>query len=125
MATAAYKQYLASPSAALLAPAATLHYITTGTTFSGADDIAKHLSKQANQLKMKKEEVIGVVEGAGAIAAEVETDIEFEMGGGVYLPGMDENFLTDRTVSLVIVSSRSGGFILFFFFSFFFAPAHS
>jgi hypothetical protein len=101
-ATATYKQFLASPSASLLAPTATLYYVTTGTVVSG-DEIIKHLSDLRSKLKKKKEEILGSIEGTGAIAAEVETEIEFVLGGGAYLPGMDENFLTDRTVYMVIM----------------------
>ena len=108
-ATATYSQFLAEPSASLLAPAATLYYVTTGTVVSGPENIMKHIADLRQQLKKKKETILSSIEGAGeatgagAIAAEVESDIEFVLSGGPYLPGMDDNFLTDRTVSMAIV----------------------
>lgn len=102
---AAYKQFLAAPNSSALASDASLHYITTTTTHAGSTDIIKHLGTQRNQIKKKKENCLHVVEGNNAIAAEMETTLEFVISGGAYLPGLDDNFLTDRTVNLVVVSA--------------------
>uniref|UniRef100_L2G0D6 Uncharacterized protein n=1 Tax=Colletotrichum fructicola (strain Nara gc5) TaxID=1213859 RepID=L2G0D6_COLFN len=101
--SATYKQFLAAPNSSLLAPNATLLYITTTTTINGPTDIIKHLNTQRNQLKKKKEDILDVVEGRDAIAAEIETSLEFVTSGGAYLPGLDDNFLADRTVHLPIM----------------------
>lgn len=101
---AAYKQFLAAPSTSMLADEASLHYITSTTSFRGATDILKHLGSVRNQLKKKKEDLLHVVEGQNAIAAEVDTAFEFLTSGGPYLPALDDNFLADRTVMLPIVS---------------------
>ncbi|KAH8889566.1 hypothetical protein GQ53DRAFT_219076 [Thozetella sp. PMI_491] len=100
---AAYKQFLAAPNSSALAADASLHYITSTTTFSGATEIIKHLATLRNQVKKKKEDALNVVEGANSIAVEIEASFEFLTGGGPYLPGLDDNFLTDRTVSLAII----------------------
>ncbi|KAI1373607.1 hypothetical protein F4677DRAFT_211800 [Hypoxylon crocopeplum] len=97
-----YKQFLATPNSSQLAADATLHYITTTTTYRGPTDIIKHLNASTKQLRKKKEEFLFAVEGQNAIAAEVETVLEFVTGGGPYLPGLDDNFLADRTVYLPI-----------------------
>ncbi|OLN94341.1 hypothetical protein CCHL11_02965 [Colletotrichum chlorophyti] len=100
--SATYKQFLAAPNSSLLAPNATLLYITTTTTYNGPTDIIKHLNTLRNQVKKKKEDILDIVEGRDAVAAEVETSLEFVTSGGVYLPGLDDNFLADRTVHLAI-----------------------
>jgi hypothetical protein len=101
---AAYQQFLASPNTSFLDNDASLHYVTTTTSFTGSSEIIKHLSTQRNQIKKKKEEFLSIVEGANAIAAEVETNLEFMSSGGVYLPALDDNFVADHTVYLPIVS---------------------
>ncbi|OIW35125.1 hypothetical protein CONLIGDRAFT_567839 [Coniochaeta ligniaria NRRL 30616] len=100
---AAYKQFLAAPNTSFLADDASLHYITSTTSFRGATEILKHLSSVRNQIKKKKEDLLHVVEGQNAIAAEVDTAFEFLTSGGPYLPGLDDNFLADRTVYLPMV----------------------
>jgi hypothetical protein len=100
---AAFKQFLASPNASLLAENASIHYITTLVTYHGPAEIIKHLNSQSRQLQKKKEEFLDIVEGQSALATEVETTIEFLTSGGAYLPGLDDNFLADRTVTFPIV----------------------
>lgn len=101
---AAYKQFLASPSSSLLADNASLHYVTTLTSFVGATEIIKHLNTLQKQVKKKKEDVISLIDGQNVIAVEVDTCIEFVTSGGAYLPGLDDNFLSDREAFLPIVS---------------------
>lgn len=101
---ATYKQFLASPSSSLLADKASLHYVTTLTSFVGATEIIKHLNTLQKQVKKKKEEVLSLIDGQNVIAVEVDTCIEFITSGGAYLPGLDDNFLTDREAFLPIVS---------------------
>ncbi|KAL0939331.1 uncharacterized protein CTRU02_205941 [Colletotrichum truncatum] len=101
--SATYRQFLTAPNSSLLAPNATLLYITTTTSYNGPTDIIKHLNTLRNQVKKKKEDILDVVEGRDAIAAEIETSLEFVTSGGVYLPGLDDNFLADRTVHLPIM----------------------
>ncbi|KAI0391147.1 hypothetical protein F5Y17DRAFT_22605 [Xylariaceae sp. FL0594] len=112
---AAYQQFLAAPDASHLADDATLNYITTTTTFKGVSDILQHLKTLRRQVSKKKEDVISVVEGSSAIAAEFATSLEFVTSGASYLPALDDNFLADRTVSLPImhiVTFDSNGKIL-------------
>ncbi|CAH0049838.1 unnamed protein product [Clonostachys solani] len=99
---AAYKQFLAAPSSSLLADSASLHYIPTTTTFSGAAEIIKHLNSVQKQLKIKKQDILTVIEGESAAVIEVDTTLEFITSGGAYLPGLDDNFLTDRVAYLPI-----------------------
>jgi hypothetical protein len=103
---ATYKQFLASPSSALLADNASLHYVTTLTSFVGATEIIKHLNNLQKQVKKKKEDVFNVIDGQNVIAVEADTHIEFITSGGVYLPGLDDNFLSDREAFLPIVSCQ-------------------
>ena len=100
---AAYKQFLAAPNATFLAGNASLHYITTLVTLNGSSEIIKHLNSQSHELKKNEEKVLDVVEGSSAIAAEVHTTLEFQNGGGAYLPKLDDNFLADRIVTFPIV----------------------
>ena len=110
--SATYKQFLAAPSSSLLAAGATLYYLTTTTIFSGPTDIIKHFSTLRNQVRKKKEEFLVLVEGPTSIAVEVETTLEFVTSGGAYLPGLDDNFLSDRTVYLPVVRWRPGPFLV-------------
>ncbi|KAK4105850.1 hypothetical protein N658DRAFT_463591 [Parathielavia hyrcaniae] len=99
---AAYKQFLASPSSSALAENASLHYVTTTSSFSGATDIIKHLASVRNKVKKKKEDGLFAIENQHALALEVDTTLEFVVSGGPYLPGLDDNFLADRTVYLAV-----------------------
>lgn len=102
-----YQQFLNAPNPALLAEDAALHYVTTTTSFHGATDIIKHLTSLQKQVKKKKQDVLNVVDGETAAVFEVDTTLEFITSGGIYLPGLDDNFVADHTVDLPIVSSES------------------
>jgi hypothetical protein len=101
---AAYKQFLAAPSSSALADDASLHYVTTTSSFTGATEIIKHLASVRNKIKKKKEDALFAIENQHALALEVDTTLEFVTSGGPYLPGLDDNFLADRTVYLAVVS---------------------
>lgn len=101
----AYRQFLAAPNSSALASGASLHYITSTTSFAGATEIIKHFGTLRSQVKKKKEAAITAVEGQSAIAVEIETTLEFVSSGGPYLPGLDDNFVADRTVYLPIVGA--------------------
>lgn len=103
---AAYKRFLAAPNSSDLADDASLHYVTTTSSFSGATEIIKHLGSVRNKIKKKKEDALFAIENQHALALEVDTALEFVTSGGPYLPGMDDNFLADRTVTLAVVSRR-------------------
>jgi hypothetical protein len=100
---AAYQQFLTAPNSALLAEDASMHYITTLVSHNGSSAIIQHLNKQMKQLKKKAENFLDVIEGEQSLAVVVETTIEFVSGGGAYLPGLDDNFLSDHIVTLPIV----------------------
>lgn len=100
---AVYRQFLAAPGTSHLADNATLHYITTTTSYRGSADIVKHFNASRNQFQKKKEDFLSTIEGHNAIAVEVDTVLEFGSSGGPYLPSLDDNFLADRTVYLPIV----------------------
>lgn len=103
----AYKQFLAAPHPDLLASDASLVYVTTGTVFKGTDKISEHFKLTANKLQRQKQEPIAVVEGHNAVVLEVDTTIKFLTSGGAYLPGLDDNFISDRTVYLPVVSCNT------------------
>lgn len=102
---AVYKQFLAAPNSSALAQNASLHYITTTTSFHGPTDIIKHLNSQRNQIKKEKEDILIVIEGQGALAVQTELSLEFQDHGGAYLPGLDDQFLSDRVVHIPVVST--------------------
>ncbi|KAK2624446.1 hypothetical protein QTJ16_006396 [Diplocarpon rosae] len=109
---ATYKQFLAAPKESALASNASLHYITTLVTLNGPAAIIKHINVQSHDLKKKEEKILDVIEATNALAMEVSTTIEFVAGGGSYLPGLDDNFLADRVVTIPIlhmVSFNSNG----------------
>ena len=98
-----YQSFLAKPNLSLLTAEASLNYITTLTTVNSNIGIVKHLASQEKALKKEEEKVIGSIEGDSAICLDIETTLEFLRGGGAYLPGLDENFLSDRTVTFPVV----------------------
>ncbi|KAK4136429.1 hypothetical protein BT67DRAFT_439424 [Trichocladium antarcticum] len=100
---ALYKRFLAAPSSSALAENASLHYVTTTTSFTGAADIVKHLFSVRNKIKKKQEDVLFAIENPDVVVVEAETTLEFLTSGGPYLPGMDDNFIADRTVHLPII----------------------
>jgi len=100
---AAYEQFLAAPNPSFLASDASLHYVTTLISINGPAQIVKHLNGQAAELTKHEEQVLNAVEGPDSIALEVSTTIEFLSGGGSYLPKLDDNFITDHTVTLPMV----------------------
>lgn len=103
---ATYKQFLASPSSSLLADRASLHYVTTTTSFTGAAEIIKHLNSTQRQINKKKEDILHIVDGQTSLALEADTGLEFVTSGGPYAPGLDDNFLADRLVYLPIVCPK-------------------
>lgn len=100
-----YQSYLANPSEAALSEQASLNYITTLTTINTAASIIKHNAAHQKVLKKKQEVVLDCVEGTGAVTLDVDTTLEFISGGGAYLPGLDDNFVSNRVVTFPMVSA--------------------
>lgn len=101
----AYQQFLTTSNPSLLADDASLHYITTLTSIHGSAEIVKHLRSQDHELKKNEQKVLDAVEASNALVLEVQTGLEFQTGGGAYLPSLDDNFLADRKVIFPIVCS--------------------
>ncbi|RKF55571.1 putative ntf2-like protein [Erysiphe neolycopersici] len=96
-----YKEFITILDASFLTEDVSLHYITTLSSKHGIADVMKHL--RSPDYKIKSQEFIDVVEGPMSLAVIVETKLEFINGGGPYLPSLDSNFITDRTVNLPII----------------------
>lgn len=100
---AVYERFLASPNPLNLSDTASLHYVTTLTSFTQAGPVVKHLEAQNKSVVRKKaENIVSAVEGIASLALEVETTLEFISDGGAYLPGLD-NFVTDKIVTIPMV----------------------
>ncbi|KKY24494.1 hypothetical protein UCRPC4_g02452 [Phaeomoniella chlamydospora] len=92
----AYEKFLASPNPASLSEGASFSYVPTLTTVKDAEPIVKQLERQNKTVvKTKSQKIISVIEGDNALAADVETTLEFISGGGAWLPGLD-NFVVDK-----------------------------
>jgi hypothetical protein len=100
---AKYEAYLAAPSSGALAEGASINYVLTTITEPTA--ILKHLTAQQKSLKKKSERVLSAIESSNGLCVDTETTIELIAGGGAFLPGLDDNFLADKTVIFPIVSS--------------------
>jgi predicted protein tyrosine phosphatase len=100
---ALYQSYLANPNSPALNDNASLNYITTLTAINTAAAIVKHNAAHQKVLKKKEEKVLSCIEGTNAICLDIETTLEFISGGGAYLPGLDDNFLSDRVVTFPMV----------------------
>ena len=102
-----YQSFLAKPSASAVTDTASLNYITTLTTINTAVAIAKHFAAQEQVLKKKQEKILSAIESEDSVVLDVETTLEFMEGGGAYLPGLDDNFLSDRIVTFPMVRNIS------------------
>ncbi|OAF98965.1 uncharacterized protein CC84DRAFT_1169691 [Paraphaeosphaeria sporulosa] len=99
-----YTRFLANPLPSALADNASLHYITTLTTINDAPAIIKHFTVQEKLLKQKEHKLLSAIENDdGALCVDLQVTIEFLQGGGAYLPGLDDNFVSDRTVTFPMV----------------------
>lgn len=104
-----YERFLADhrQSTSSLAADASLIYIPTTTKVEGRDAVLNHLTKQQKIVKTKAQDILGVVEGSDSLCLDVETTVEFDSGGGAYLPQLDNNFLADRVASFPTVSCHT------------------
>ena len=100
-----YQGYLADPTVEALSTSASLHYITTLTTINTSTAIVKHNAAHRKILHKKEEKILSCVEGGNSLCVDVETTLEFVSAGGAYLPGLDDNFVSDHTVTFPLVSS--------------------
>ena len=103
-----YTAFLNAPATGALAENASLHYIPTLTTLNDATAIIKHLSVQQKLLKKTSQNILDAIESSHGLSVDVETTIEFINGGGAYLPGLDDNFVADRTVTFPMVGRQIG-----------------
>jgi hypothetical protein len=101
-----YQRFLEVPNPISLSENASLHYITTVTTFNGPNAIIRHLEDQNKKVvTIQSAKVISAVEGQTSIALEVETTLEFISGGGSYLPGLEE-FVVDKIATFPTVRNQ-------------------
>ena len=98
-----YSSFLTSPSTSHLAKDASLNYITTTTTINEPTAILKHLQAQLKQVAKKEETVLNAIEGPDSLFLETETTLQFNNGGGAYLPSMDENLLDEKLVTFPVL----------------------
>ena len=98
-----YSSFLHSPNASHLASDASINYITTTTTINEPAAIIKHLQAQQKQVAKKEEKVLNAIEGPGSLFLETETTLQFNNGGGAYLPAMDENLLDEKLVTFPLL----------------------
>ncbi|KAB8356337.1 hypothetical protein FH972_023921 [Carpinus fangiana] len=97
-----YKQAIDSPTADAFAAEAAIHYLPTLTSIHGGPTIVQHLQTQQKQLTANHK-FLNVIEADRSLCVEAETTIEFHEGAGAYLPGLDENFVTDRIATFPTV----------------------
>lgn len=101
---AKYEAFLASPSTGALADNASINYIPTLVTINEPTAILKHLSAQRKLLIKKSERVLSTIASSDGLCVDIDTTIEFIGGGGAFLPGLDDNFLSDKVVYFPVVS---------------------
>ena len=102
---AVYQNFLSNPTGAALNDEASLNYIPTLATINSSAAVVKHFANLQRVLKKKEEITLNAIESDNALCLEVDTTVEFLTGGGSYLPGLEENFLSDHTVNFPIVSA--------------------
>ncbi|TID17050.1 hypothetical protein E2P81_ATG09606 [Venturia nashicola] len=100
---ARYDAFLASPSTGALADNASINYIPTLVTVNEPTAILKHLATQRKLLTKKSERVLSTIASSDGLCVDVDTTIEFIAGGGAFLPGLDDNFLSDKVVHFPVI----------------------
>lgn len=100
---ATYQAFLAAPSAAALAPNASINYINTTTAVHEPAAIIKHLQIHQKQVVKKDEKILHTIESGNGLCLETEVTLQFHNGGGAFLPGMDENVIDERIVTFPLV----------------------
>jgi hypothetical protein len=98
-----YQSFLARPIATHLAEDASVIYTTIAEYLQGADAIVKHFNKNNQLFSKRSDKQLSAVETQDTLVYETDTTIEFRTGGGLFLPGLDDNFLSDQTVNFVLV----------------------
>ncbi|KAF3928224.1 hypothetical protein AA313_de0207097 [Arthrobotrys entomopaga] len=102
--TKLYTEFLANPKKEVLHAQAGLHYVgSTSNSYQSNIAIVGHLQKEGLYYNKKEQKVLSSVESANSIAVEFSNVIEFTNGGGALLPGLDDNFVTDQTVTFPMV----------------------
>ncbi|CAI7590390.1 unnamed protein product [Penicillium glandicola] len=94
-----YQRFLDNPRSAKLADDVSLIYVPTTAKFEQADNVITHVLKNAKVVKTKSNKIISAIEGSDSLCLDMETTLEFTEGGGVYLPSLDDNFLSDRVAT--------------------------
>jgi hypothetical protein len=98
-----YTDFLRSPTTSLLASDASLVYITTTTEIKEPAAIIKHIQSQQKLLEKKEEKILNTIAGQDGLCLETETVLQFKQGGGAFLPGMDENLLDEKIVTMPVM----------------------
>lgn len=98
-----YADFLRAPTTSLLAADASLVYITTTTEIKEPTAILKHIQAQQKLVDKKNEKILNTIAGQDGLCLETETTLQFKMGGGAYLPGMDENLLDEKLVTFPLM----------------------
>ncbi|KAK6342810.1 hypothetical protein TWF718_008196 [Orbilia javanica] len=102
--TKLYSEFLVSPKRDVLHSQAGLHYIgSTGNSFQSGDAIINHLRREAGWYTKKEQNILSSIETRNSVVLEISNVIEFTNGGGMLLPNLDDNFVTDQTVTLPMV----------------------
>ncbi|KAK5117623.1 hypothetical protein LTR62_005046 [Meristemomyces frigidus] len=94
-----YATFLQAPQTSLLAADASLVYITTTTEIKEPNAIIKHIQAQQKLVDKKGEKILNTISAPDGVCLETETTLQFKMGGGAYLPGMDDNLLDEKLVT--------------------------
>ncbi|KAK5174311.1 uncharacterized protein LTR77_001391 [Saxophila tyrrhenica] len=98
-----YAAFLQAPNASHLANDASINYITTTTSISEPAAIVKHITAQQKQVTKKEERILSTIEGHEDLLLETETTLQFNNGGGAFLPNMDENLLDEKLVTFPLL----------------------
>lgn len=109
---AKYEAFLASPSTGALADNASVNYVPTLVTINEPTAILKHLATQRKLLTKKSERVLSTIASSDGLCVDVDTTIEFIAGGGAFLPGLDDNFLSDKIVHFPVVCVNGHSFTI-------------
>ena len=102
-----YRQFLTRPTLEALASNASIHYVPTLISVTESGDVMKHLKTQAQYLS-RKENILNAFESGNTLCVEAETTLQFLLGGGAFLPNLDENFIAEKTVTFPVVSCYNG-----------------
>jgi hypothetical protein len=97
-----YDRFVATPSVDDLHEDATLTFVSSGISVTGANEIVKYILSARHEVQVI-ENILSWHAGYSSLTVEVAADCKFKEGPGWIVPGVEGNLLDGMTVKLPVV----------------------